>query len=716
MKKIIISLFTFIMFVNTCVSANFISCSYVYERTDSGKLFYDIAANETTSVLVGKTGRIYCFDSGKWNEIDTGYFDTFEQVEYGTDKFVAVSKDIAIQSTNGKDWTLLSSELNCAENGLFLYADNAFIIERDNGVYRTVDFLTYNKILESLVQSNKIQFYNNDIFYDNKIKSAYDMPEIKHIFDNVFGENNITDTYGFNKKFKLFISLSGIALDAFPVSIDNIAYIEASEDSISVYYVKDGELLKSTTTDFVNWENITIDLPEKSEHLSNIIIGKYNNKYLLIYDTNEIEDRRSKQNYITSYDLETFEYLTVTSIRGDIYSKDSKIYIITPMELYSYENSDFVKQLSTDTVMYKDDIISTDKDDFLWKRDNGNKLYIGKNNTWELVENPDPFLISHYIDGNANYQIIWTGANYLIRPTDYDNGYNPTEAKGTINVYDENLNLIKTIAGDEYILQMSFVNGKCYVLTSEDTVSSLSETGEWEVENRSSLPIGNKITEAYKVITPKESGYGYNQSISSIMNNNIEKKICYENWQGSNVDVINNYYVRYDDSMVSLSSDCVYWTDIKLPSGIRNVKKINIVDNKIIVTTPDVILHYSISDIFNRSKETYVEVNGEILGFDTMPVIENDRTLVPLRFIFETLGAEVDWIADTNTALVNDEDTTIMFSIDNTTAVVNDVSKVMDVPARLINDKTLVPLRFLSEELGFDVEWNEETRTASISK
>lgn len=40
----------------------------------------------------------------------------------------------------------------------------------------------------------------------------------------------------------------------------------------------------------------------------------------------------------------------------------------------------------------------------------------------------------------------------------------------------------------------------------------------------------------------------------------------------------------------------------------------------------------------------------------------------------------------------------------------------MDVPARLINDKTMVPLRFLSEELGFNVEWNEDARTATISK
>lgn len=53
-------------------------------------------------------------------------------------------------------------------------------------------------------------------------------------------------------------------------------------------------------------------------------------------------------------------------------------------------------------------------------------------------------------------------------------------------------------------------------------------------------------------------------------------------------------------------------------------------------------------------------------------------------------------------------------SIDNTTATVNGAEATMDVPARLVNDKTMVPLRFLSENLGYTVTWDEETNTASI--
>lgn len=128
---------------------------------------------------------------------------------------------------------------------------------------------------------------------------------------------------------------------------------------------------------------------------------------------------------------------------------------------------------------------------------------------------------------------------------------------------------------------------------------------------------------------------------------------------------------------------------------------------------------FDIKDIredFETKQEIYVKVKNQILGFDTSPVIESDRTLVPLRLIFETLGAKVDWENNTQTAIVKDDTTAITFSIDNTIAKVNGVTETMDVPARLINDKTMVPLRFLSEMLGFNVEWDEEERLVTISR
>ena len=57
----------------------------------------------------------------------------------------------------------------------------------------------------------------------------------------------------------------------------------------------------------------------------------------------------------------------------------------------------------------------------------------------------------------------------------------------------------------------------------------------------------------------------------------------------------------------------------------------------------------------------------------------------------------------------------VTFSIDDTNATVNGEAAAMDVPARLINDQTFVPLRFLSENLGYNVQWDESTNTAIIT-
>lgn len=123
--------------------------------------------------------------------------------------------------------------------------------------------------------------------------------------------------------------------------------------------------------------------------------------------------------------------------------------------------------------------------------------------------------------------------------------------------------------------------------------------------------------------------------------------------------------------------------------------------------------YISESEIKDKTKVVY---NNQILSFETPPVTESDRTLVPMRFLFEQMGAEVEWDSETQTATVTKGGDIISFAIDSHSANVNNSIKAMDVPARLINDKTMIPLRFLSEELGYTVDWNEENKLAVISE
>lgn len=105
-------------------------------------------------------------------------------------------------------------------------------------------------------------------------------------------------------------------------------------------------------------------------------------------------------------------------------------------------------------------------------------------------------------------------------------------------------------------------------------------------------------------------------------------------------------------------------------------------------------------------KASEITLQGEIVG---------GRFLVPLRSIFEALGASVYWEGETKTVTAKKEDITIMFSIDNKKASVNGELLELDVPATIINGSTFVPTRFISESLGADVSWDVEKRLATIS-
>ncbi|MBE7043218.1 MAG: copper amine oxidase N-terminal domain-containing protein [Ruminococcaceae bacterium] len=135
-------------------------------------------------------------------------------------------------------------------------------------------------------------------------------------------------------------------------------------------------------------------------------------------------------------------------------------------------------------------------------------------------------------------------------------------------------------------------------------------------------------------------------------------------------------------------------------------------DGNVRLSTPKQALYDEIEKV---SKSPYIVLNDKVLVFDVPPVLEDDRMLVPMRFVFEQMGAEVEWDQATQTATVLQENDAVAFQINNRSATVNSQAQTMDVPARLINGKTMIPIRFLSENLGYTVEWDEETNMAVIS-
>ena len=96
------------------------------------------------------------------------------------------------------------------------------------------------------------------------------------------------------------------------------------------------------------------------------------------------------------------------------------------------------------------------------------------------------------------------------------------------------------------------------------------------------------------------------------------------------------------------------------------------------------------------------------------PIILDNRTLVPVREVFEYLGGKVDWINSERRVDVTIDSTKISLWIDNKEAEVNGKKINLDVPAKIINDKTMVPVRFISEQANLVVNWDQETYTVDI--
>lgn len=113
--------------------------------------------------------------------------------------------------------------------------------------------------------------------------------------------------------------------------------------------------------------------------------------------------------------------------------------------------------------------------------------------------------------------------------------------------------------------------------------------------------------------------------------------------------------------------------------------------------------------------EISVIFNGRALEFDVPPYIVNSRTMVPLRVIFDELGASIVWDNATKTVTATKGDTVIILTIGDNSPTINGKVTTIDQPMIAISGRTMVPLRFVAEAFGIDVGWDPGTRTVTIT-
>lgn len=127
-----------------------------------------------------------------------------------------------------------------------------------------------------------------------------------------------------------------------------------------------------------------------------------------------------------------------------------------------------------------------------------------------------------------------------------------------------------------------------------------------------------------------------------------------------------------------------------------------------------ILLLMTVGTVCAQDTTVSVQLDGERVRFDTAPRIIDNRVMLPVRAVFEAMGMTVDWDEATQTAIGIKGHRRIFLTLGSATAWVNDLPYTLDVPPQTVDDRTLVPMRFVAESLGYVVNWYEPTQTVYI--
>ena len=240
---------------------------------------------------------------------------------------------------------------------------------------------------------------------------------------------------------------------------------------------------------------------------------------------------------------------------------------------------------------------------------------------------------------------------------------------------------------------------------------------------------------SYLSLTPGK----YNLSVITDKGENINKEIDVADlsaYTKFNIDTKNKIIKRgmtlsldsrgeYNGRKVKISPRVINYSFEDMTASVDpNTFNINIQDYgrnpKIIAKLGDKTSTLSLYDentklIKMKINDVNYSINGEGKKMDAKPFIKNDRTLVPLRFIVEAIGGEVNWDNDNRLVTVNSKGKTIELPIDSKTIKIDGQDVNIDQAAIIKGDRTFVPIRFIAENLDMVVNYINDTRVIEIS-
>ena len=127
------------------------------------------------------------------------------------------------------------------------------------------------------------------------------------------------------------------------------------------------------------------------------------------------------------------------------------------------------------------------------------------------------------------------------------------------------------------------------------------------------------------------------------------------------------------------------------------------------------MLFSGVTVAYGEESNISLQINGSEISAEVPPTIIDGRTMVPVRAIFEAVGANIDFDAETKTITAKKGETTVNMTVGANAVTVNNKEVQLDAPAVIVNGRTLAPARFVAETFGYTVQWDAENKIVKIN-
>ncbi|TYQ16601.1 UNVERIFIED_CONTAM: copper amine oxidase-like protein [Acetivibrio alkalicellulosi] len=708
-------------------SSDAISWSKVLDTSNS---ITAVAWNGNLYVAVGNNGQIFISTNGvEWNKSKFVHSGNFTSIASNGHDFVAVDdKGIIIYSNDGENWTSIRADGYFGKLNSVFWDSNRFIITGDLGyVSSSKDLLKWTRLNSNLSINNPVgentsllrhmaydgEYYyillgrtgilktnftdywiqsysgmnlNNIVFYDGYLLGAtsFGNVTVKNINSNswepytrVYNSNfssiawngqryvvtgGIINPNGSISSSGIWTSEDGLSWDCVhPESYTLEGVIWDGKQFIAFGYKT---IMRST--DGLVWETDTNDFDNR------ILSIEYNgSKYVATDVIGNIWNSDDSVNWKIVLSLKDNNFIS------DV-KWDGKKFVGVGTQIYtSLDGVNWMKCLDNDNLPKGNAYLT-------WLTNiefNGNTyVAVGLYGTVVTSLNGLDWEVIDLGTSTSFYTICWDGENFIL-PSDgvYYTSKDGTNWTNNSYIGKDILDIIRTEG--KYIA----IGKNNLILTGKDS----------------------KIIDIYlstnRVVKPEGSIFVLN--LYAVLDNGKTENISrLANWTSSNLSVVSINSGQGTILQPGKAFITVTYEDFSKTIDVLGIKGkiIEITVGKPVMTVRDYL--------FSRNANI-IEIDP---GRSTKSIIINGRMLLPIRAIVEELGGQIKWDAATKKVTISMYDQNIVLTIDKLEAEVDGVVKKMDVAPILHNGRTMLPLRFISENLGLEVDWDHETQTASI--